>query len=53
MVLVFGPQLVIMAPVEVNVGWARVELDDHTPAQVTVGAAIGAMVAAVVFELLK
>jgi hypothetical protein len=41
LVLVFGPRLVILAPVVVIVGWAGIELDDHTPAQGMAGAAIG------------
>lgn len=53
LVLVFGPGFLILAPVVALVGWARVELRDHTLAQVTAGAAIGAIVAATVFDLLR
>jgi hypothetical protein len=53
LVLVFGAGFLLSVPVVALVGWARVELHDHTPAQVTVGAAIGAIVAATVFDLLR
>lgn len=51
--LVFGPGVLALAPVVVLVGWARVELHDHTPSQVAAGAVIGALVAGIVFELLR
>ncbi|MEW2136836.1 hypothetical protein AB0892_09595 [Streptomyces sp. NPDC005409] len=35
------------------VGWSRVQLDDHTPAQVLVGTAVGGVVAASTFALLR
>lgn len=53
LVLVFGPGVLALAPVVVLVGWARVELHDHTPSQVAAGAVIGALVAGIVFELLR
>lgn len=53
LVLVFGPMLLTLAPAVALVGWARVEVGDHTPAQVVAGAALGATVAAVVFSLLR
>jgi hypothetical protein len=53
LVLVFGSVFLILAPLVALVGWARVELGDHSPAQVTAGAVIGTMVAASVFELLR
>jgi len=53
LVLVFGPPFAVLAPVVVLVGWARVELSDHTPAQVTAGAAIGAAVAGLIFTWLR
>jgi len=53
LVLVFGPRFVVLAPLIALVGWARVELSDHTPMQIAVGAVIGTMVAAIVFELLR
>lgn len=51
--LIFGPTLLILASLVVLVGWARVELGDHTPLQVLVGAGLGAVVAATVFALLR
>ncbi len=53
LVLVFGPALVALAPLVALVGWARVEVGDHTPAQVVAGAGLGAAVAARVFLLLR
>lgn len=53
LVLVFGPTLLVLSPLVALVGWARVELSDHTPAQATGGAVIGALVAATVFEFLR
>jgi hypothetical protein len=51
--LVFGPAFLILAPIVAIVGWARVEMGDHTPAQVISGSLIGAAVASSVFELLR
>ena len=51
--LVFGPALLALSPLGGVIGWARVELGDHTPAQVAVGAGVGATVAALVFSLLR
>jgi hypothetical protein len=51
--LVFGPALVALALLLVVVGWARVELGDHTSAQVIAGSGLGTVVAAVIFELLR
>lgn len=53
LVLVFGPLLLAMAPLVILTSWARVELGDHTPAQVVAGAGLGTMVAAAVFTLLQ
>ncbi|WP_433385257.1 phosphatase PAP2 family protein [Actinoplanes sp. CA-142083] len=53
LVIVFGPVLLTSAVVVAAVGWSRVRLEDHTIAQVVVGAAIGAVVAGVVFGLLR
>jgi len=53
LVLVFGPLLLVLAPLVALVGWARVEVADHTPAQVTAGRGLGATVAAVVVVLLR
>jgi membrane-associated phospholipid phosphatase len=51
--LVFGAAALMLAPLVVLVGWARVALHDHTPAQTVAGAALGALVAAGVFSLLR
>lgn len=51
--LVFGPPLLILTPIVALVGWARVELRDHTVAQVVAGVVQGAVVAAVVFDWLR
>lgn len=53
LMLVFGAALLILAPAIVLVAWARVELADHTPRQVVAGAALGALVAAIVFTMLR
>jgi hypothetical protein len=53
LVLVFGPALLVLSPVVALIGWARMELGDHSPAQVAVGAVLGAAVAATVFSLLR
>jgi membrane-associated phospholipid phosphatase len=49
--LVFGPALLAAWPLAGLIGWSRVQLGDHTPAQVLVGAVLGAAVAATVFPL--
>ena len=48
-----GPALLGLAPVVLLVGWARVEVGDHTPAQALGGAGLGAVVAGVMFTLLR
>ena len=53
LVLVFGLVWLLLVPFVALAGWSRVELSDHTPAQVLVGAALGALVAAVMFPLLR
>jgi len=53
LVLVFGPLLLILGPLVALVGWARVEVGDHTPTQVIAGSGLGATVAAAVFMLLR
>lgn len=53
LLLVFGPALwpgLLLPPL---VGWSRVEVGDHTPAQVIVGMGVGALVAALGFLLLR
>ncbi len=51
--LVFGPGMLGLSLLLGMVGWARVELGDHTPAQVIAGSGHGAVVAAMIFELLR
>ncbi len=51
--LVFGPALLVLEVFSFLVGWARVELGDHTPAQAIAGGIIGALVAALTFSLLR
>ncbi len=50
---VFGPALLGLAPLVALSAWARVELEDHTLAQVVAGAAVGAAIAGVVFSALR
>jgi hypothetical protein len=52
LVVVFGPALVISFLVVALVGWSRVQLRDHTAAQVMAGAVSGALIAAPTFVLL-
>jgi hypothetical protein len=49
----FSPALLILSPIVGLVAWARVELRDHSPAQVIGGAAFGAAVAATTFSLIR
>ncbi len=53
LVLVFGSTLLVLAPLVILIGWARVAVDDHTPAQVVAGAALGGAVAGAIFPLLR
>jgi hypothetical protein len=53
LVHVYGPALFATAPLVGAVGWSRVELKDHTWAQVAVGIAVGALVAGGVFAALR
>jgi membrane-associated phospholipid phosphatase len=48
-----GSVALSLVPLVLLVGWARVALQDHTPAQALAGAALGALVAASVFSLLR
>jgi hypothetical protein len=50
-VLVFGPALLVLAPVVLLVAWARVATGDHTLAQAAVGVVLGGAIAAVCFSL--
>jgi membrane-associated phospholipid phosphatase len=51
--LVFGAEWLVLFLIVGLIGWARVKLEDHTPSQVTGGTALGALVAAIVFTLLR
>jgi membrane-associated phospholipid phosphatase len=51
--LAFGPTLLAAAPILALVGWARVRLDAHTPAQVLAGTLLGGTAAAVAFALAR
>jgi membrane-associated phospholipid phosphatase len=53
LVLVFGPVLLVLAPLVALVGWARVAVGAHRPAEVVAGGLVGAAVAATVFPLLR
>ncbi|WP_116245308.1 phosphatase PAP2 family protein [Nocardiopsis sp. FIRDI 009] len=48
--LTYGSLPVVTVPVVALVGWSRVRLGDHTPAQTLAGAALGATVAGCVFQ---
>lgn len=50
---VFGPAMLVTTPLVLVVGWSRVQLGDHTPAQVIVGAVVGALVAGLAFVALR
>jgi hypothetical protein len=49
--ILVSPWWLIASPLVVLTGWARVEIRDHTPVQVLVGAIVGAVVAADVLWL--
>lgn len=49
---IFGPVLLLLAPLLPALGWARVALRDHTPAQVIGGACIGAIIGGSSFALI-
>ncbi|MGV9210551.1 phosphoesterase PA-phosphatase [Micromonospora sp. RB23] len=51
--LTFGYGFLVAAPLLGVVGWSRVRLRDHTVAQVLAGGVLGALIAAVVFGLLR
>jgi membrane-associated phospholipid phosphatase len=50
--LLFGTVGVALLPIVVIVGWSRLELGEHTPAQVVCGALIGGVGAIVAYRLL-
>jgi membrane-associated phospholipid phosphatase len=49
--ILVSPWWLLLAPLVALTGWARVEIRDHTPVQVLVGAIVGAVVAAGVLFL--
>lgn len=51
--LVFGPVLNLLWLLVGVVGWSRVELRDHTPAQVLGGVVVGSSAALLVFQLVR
>jgi membrane-associated phospholipid phosphatase len=51
--MVFGPLLLAAIPIVVAVGWSRVRLADHTASQVAAGSVVGAILAAVIFGVLR
>ena len=50
-VILFGPWMLLMAPLVMAVGWARVRLGDHTAMQVAAGTFIGALVSGIAFTV--
>jgi membrane-associated phospholipid phosphatase len=53
LLLVFGPVLLVVWPLVAVIAWSRVQVGDHTPAQVLAGVALGIVVNATVFPLLR
>lgn len=53
LVLAYGPWMLMGYALVALVGWSRIALKDHTPAQVLAGAALGAGIAAATFALLR
>jgi hypothetical protein len=53
LVLAFGPIFAVLYPLVMLIGWARVQLTDHSLRQVGAGAALGVVVAAMVFSALR
>lgn len=51
--LTYGPWMLLLYPLVALVGWSRIALEDHTPAQVAAGALLGAAVAAATFQLIR
>ncbi|MET8305532.1 MULTISPECIES: phosphatase PAP2 family protein [unclassified Micromonospora] len=51
--LTFGARLLFAAPLLAVVGWSRVRLRDHTVPQVLAGGVLGALIAGLVFGLLR
>jgi membrane-associated phospholipid phosphatase len=53
LLLVFGPALLAIWPLVALIAWSRVQVGDHTPAQVLAGVALGVVVNATIFPLLR
>ena len=53
LLLVFGPALLAVWPLVAVIAWSRVQVGDHTTAQVLAGVALGVVVNATVFTLLR
>lgn len=51
--LAYGPWMLLGYVLVALVGWSRIALRDHTPAQVVAGAALGAAIASVTFAALR
>jgi membrane-associated phospholipid phosphatase len=51
LVLVFGPPLLVVWPLVALIAWSRVQVGDHTVAQVLAGVALGIAVNATVFPV--
>jgi len=51
--LVVGPVWLTLLLLVGVIGWARVDLGDHTPAQTALGVLVGAVVAGTIFTLLR
>ncbi len=52
LLLVFGAALLVVWPL-VAIAWSRVQVGDHTPARVLVDIALGIVVNATIFPLLR
>ncbi|MGI8682379.1 MAG: hypothetical protein ACR2JO_09710 [Mycobacteriales bacterium] len=53
LVVVYGWLALVLWPVLAGIGWSRVELRDHTPAQVIAGALMGIASTAIIYPVLR
>jgi membrane-associated phospholipid phosphatase len=53
LLLVFGLALLVVWPLVALIAWSRVQVGDHTPAQVLAGIALGIVINATIFPLLR
>jgi hypothetical protein len=53
LVLLYGPWLLVLVPLVALIAWSRVEVEDHTVAQVIVGALSGPILGGAVFLLVR